>query len=404
MSEKRFSFHMHPPFQTEDSTASMLLSSSIPTWPSQRIDRTEHVIGVLHGEGIGPEVINATLGILEVVNGHVSENFSILFGGKIGFHAAKESGNVLSDEVVSFCENIFSQQGAVLCGPGGGRFVYELRARFDLFCKFTPIRPSKALMNIGVVTPHARSNVDIVMVRENISGAYFGKWGSKIDEDGVTAFHYTEYRHDQVKRILDVAINLAAARQGRLSLALKPGGVPAISTLWEQTLSQLNMGHRVNATVLEVDNAAYQLIAAARDFDVVVSPNMLGDILADSSSLLLGSRGMSYSGNFGVDGRAVYQTAHGAAYDIAGTDSANPIGQILSLAMMLRESFAMPGIAKAIENAIESTLKSGWRTPDIAASDSRMLGTQEMGRRIAAALEEQLSDANKRYETRSSAC
>jgi 3-isopropylmalate dehydrogenase len=174
--------------------------------------------------------------------------------------------------------------------------------------------------------------------------------------------------------------------------------VPAISSLWEKVLGELPEARGIQSKILEVDNAGYQLIAAAREFDVVVSPNMFGDILADFGSLLLGSRGMSFSGNFGPAGRAVYQTAHGAAHDLTGTDRANPVGQIFSLAMLLRESFALEGMADAIENAIEQVVRDGWRTADIATSGSRIVGTRKMGDLIVRKLEEHLLEAPRVQE------
>ena len=138
----------------------------------------------------------------------------------------------------------------------------------------------------------------------------------------------------------------------------------------------------------QVDNAVFQLIHAARKFDVIVSTNLFGDILADCGGLLLGSRGMCFSGNFGEDGMAVYQTGHGAAYHLAGKDHANPIGQILSLAMLLRVSFGLTELACRIEAAVEKTLKEGWRTADIVAPGCRVVGTQELGRRICQAIGE----------------
>jgi len=138
--------------------------------------------------------------------------------------------------------------------------------------------------------------------------------------------------------------------------------------------------------VLEIDNAAYQLIANPRELDIVVAPNMFGDVLSDAASVLLGSRGLSFSGNFGRERRAIYQTGHGAAQDLAGRDRANPVGQIFSLAMMLRESFGWQREAAAIETATSAVLGQGWRTPDIASATSRVIGTRELGTRIADAV------------------
>ena len=194
-----------------------------------------------------------------------------------------------------------------------------------------------------------------------------------------------------------VGINLAQERRGRLCVTTKPHGVPSISGLWEECAYQLSHESAVEVQILEIDNAAYQLIARAKEFDVIVSPNMFGDILADCGALLLGSRGVSFSGNFSPDGRAVFQTGHGAAHDIAGTGTANPIGQILSLAMLLREGFAWEDGASAIESAVAETLAMGYRTPDIAADKSHILGTQDLAERICSVLKQRLS--KKQFET-----
>ena len=176
----------------------------------------------------------------------------------------------------------------------------------------------------------------------------------------------------------------------------KPGGVPSISALWAEQAGLAANGSGVELRFLEVDTAAYQLLADARHFDVVVAPNMFGDVLADGATLLLGSRGMSCSANLGDGGRGVYQTGHGAAYDLAGTDRANPIGQIHALALLLRESFGLEHLALQVQFAIEDTLAAGWRTPDIANNGTRLVGTQQMAEHIAAALALRLAPARQR--------
>lgn len=365
-------------------------SSSLPNWSGSTLNLNEYVIGVLPGEGIGPEIIDVTLDILEHISNVSTKRFDISIGGKIGLPAKIESGNALSQEVVEFCQSIFSRWGAVLCGPGGGRFVYNLRAQFDLFCKFTPIRPISPLDDIGALRPSALIDVDMVIVRENTGGLYFGEWGTVVGNEK-SAHHRFEYKEEQVQRILEVAIALASMRRNNLSVALKPDGIPSISELWQEKLDELAVNSGVDCQVLEVDNAMYQIIANAKSFDVIVAPNMFGDILSDGASLLLGSRGLSFSGNFDAVGHAVYQTGHGAAYGLAGSDTANPIGQIFSLAMMLRESFGLHSQASAIESAVTETLLDGWRTADIAARDSRVVGTREMGKRIGDRLEKKMA-------------
>jgi 3-isopropylmalate dehydrogenase len=169
---------------------------------------------------------------------------------------------------------------------------------------------------------------------------------------------------------------------------LKTEGIPSISRLWVKVLEELVRDVDLRTEVLQVDNAVFQLLREARNLDVIVSPNLFGDILADSGGLLLGSRGMCFSGNLGRDGMAVYQTGHGGAHDLAGSDRANPIGQIHSLSMLLRTSFGLTGSADLIERAVERTLRDGWRTPDIDAPGRKIIGTREMGRRIAQAVQE----------------
>jgi 3-isopropylmalate dehydrogenase len=315
-------------------------------------------------------------------------DFKVQEGGEIGLRAQQETGRTLTPEVLAFCESIFEEGGAVLSGPAGGRFVYELRSHFDLFCKVVPLSPLAALFDTGVLKPDALQDVDILLVRENVGGVYFGRWEEERGEHGITASHCFEYRRDQVERILRVAVGLAKARRKRLSLVLKAEGIPSISRLWIEVWNGLLKGSDLDYEILQVDNAAFQLIHAARNFDVVVSTNLFGDILADCGGLLLGSRGVCFSGNFGSNGMAVYQTGHGAAYDLAGSDRANPIGQILSLAMLLQVSFGLPELADRIKSGIEKTLGEGWRTPDIMVPGCRVVGTQELGRRISQAIEE----------------
>lgn len=372
-------------------TTSNYLHTALPAWRSSSDLSRTAVIGVLTGEGVGSEVIPITLALLERLMAHTSRRFELRQGGDIGKAAMAVHGSSLTSEVVDFCQGIFDDGGAILCGPGGERFVYELRTRFDLFCKFTPLKPTAALRDAGVLRATAVDGVDIVAVRENVGGLYFGEWGQRPSTSGgTTAYHHFAYDEKDVERILRVALNLARQRRGRLCVTVKPGGVPTISALWEEKAKQLGQSHDVRVDVMEIDNAAYQLIASAQQFDVVVSPNMFGDVLADCGALLLGSRGMSFSGNFSAEGYAVYQTGHGAAYDIAGRDVANPIGQIYSLAMLLRESFTWPEAAQALETAVAATLAQGYRTRDIATAGSRVVGTNELGHRIGAALAEQL--------------
>lgn len=357
---------------------------------SNELCKPPYTIGVLPGEGIGPEIIDVTLNILNTVSNITNTPFIIKTGGDIGCPAKEKYGSALTAEVTDFCKDIYSKEGAVLCGPGGARFVYNLRTEFDLFCKFTPLQPFTELNDAGVLKAEAKQAVDIIAVRENVSGAYFGEWG--LDQDN-NAYHHIRYNKKDIVRIINTAIRLTLLRNKHLTLVIKKGGMPSISTLWYETFSELVTQHNIDSQILDIDHTAYQLIADAKSFDVIVSPNLFGDILADCGALLLGSRGMSYSGNFNSKGHAVFQTGHGAAYDLAGKNTANPIGQILSLCMMLRESFSLISIAADIEYAIRKTLFNGIRTADIAVPGCQIVGTDEMGQKIAEALQEKLASS-----------
>lgn len=373
------------------------LSDAIPGWSDRTAPATSRagdraVIGVLPGEGIGPEVTAAAVEVMRAVEASTGYAFDIRYGGAIGKMAEEEIGRPLTNQVVRFCTSVFADGGAILCGPGGGRFVYDLRSEFDLFCKLTPVRPLPELVDSGVVRRSAREGADLVIVRENISGVYFGQECQMRDAPGQERVSHTfGYRAEEIVRILTVAVRLARLRRGSLALVVKRSGIPAISEFWARLFRELTAGEGFDTQLLEVDNAAYQLIAAAHAFDVIVAPNMLGDIISDVAALLLASRGLSYSGNFGKPGIAVYQTGHGAAYDLAGRNVANPCGQILSAAMLLRESFGLYGVAAAIEAAIAQTVAAGIRTLDIAAPGSTVVGTREFAQHVAEVIESQSS-------------
>lgn len=357
------------------------LLPGLPVVPAGR-----RVIGVLPGEGIGPEVIAPCLGLLGTITARTGLDFDVRTGGAIGRDAERATGRALTAEVTRFCADVFTAGGALFCGPGGGRFVYDLRATFQLFCKLVPLRPLPALRGTGVLNADAVRGVDILVVRDNAGGLYQGEAGTETVAGRTRAWHRFHYDADVVERLLTVAARAAALRRGQLCVVTKPAGVPAVSTLWQTVAERVAAAAGVALECLEVDNAAYQLVADARRFDVVAAPNLFGDVLADGASLLLGSRGLSFSANYSPTGCAVYQTGHGAAHDLAGRDRANPGGQIQSLAMLLRESFGLIAVADAIDAALNDVLAAGIRTADVALPGSRPVGTREFGAQVADAL------------------
>ncbi len=360
---------------------------------------TKPLIGVFEGNGIGPEVISAALKVLAVIQEALGVECELRHGGAIGEQAEADCGHALTDDVVKFCEDIFNHGGAILNGPGGGRYVYDLRRTFDLFCKFVPIQPWPELMRAGKLVPQQLRGVDILLVRDNAGGVYQGEWAACETTDGRFASHSFNYTEAQVRRVIEVAARAAAARRGQLHIIAKQGGVPAITALWREIGFEVARRHRVEPVLMNVDLAAYELIQRTQKFDVIVAPNLFGDILADIAGVLVGSRGMTFSGNFDGSGRAVYQTNHGCAHDLAGRDVANPAGQILSLAMLLRESFGMDRAARLIETSLAETWRQGWRTEDIIEPGCRLAGTRAFTQRVVEEIARR-SEQESLHETR----
>lgn len=235
-------------------------------------------------------------------------------------------------------------------------------------------------VNLCVLNPGR--NVDILIVRDNIGGVYQGQWKNRNTDDGVVAEHSFGYSESEVKRLTDVACRAAASRRGKLHVIIKQEGVPAISMLWREISLKSADQYGVSATMMNVDLTGYELIQHPSEFDVIVTPNLFGDILVDVAGALMGSRGVTFSGNFGDNGKAVYQTNHGSAHDLAGKDIANPAGQILSIAMLLRESFGFFEAASLIEKALVNTWGHGWRTADLAEPGCHIIGTKAMAERV----------------------
>ena len=347
-------------------------------------------VGVIPGEGVGPDVIAAALAVLSAVQSGSDARFETPTGGAIGRDAEAASGRALTEDVCAFCGDVFGRGGAVLAGPGGGRFVYDLRRRFDLFCKISPLQPIAALIEAGRMKAQSVAGADILLVRENVGGVYQGEWRETADErDGRICEHAFRYSERQVRRILGVAARLAAGRRGRLSVVIKDSGVPGMSALWRDLGREESAAAGVEVGFVDIDLAAYRLMQEPLSFDVIAAPNLFGDVLADLGAVLLGSRGVSFSGNFSDSGAAVYQTNHGSALDLAGQGRANPLGQIASLAMMLRESFGLAREAAWVDAAVEEVMRHGFRTFDVAEPGTTVVGTAEMGERIAAAVRKQ---------------
>jgi 3-isopropylmalate dehydrogenase len=240
--------------------------------------------------------------------------------------------------------------------------------------------------------PQALAEVDLLIVRENLGGVYQGRSEELTDAAGGREIrHELAYSEAGVRRFLAAAARLARGRRGELTVVVKDAGLDAFSALWRQCAEEEARRHGVTCTAVDVDLMAYQLLERPTAFDVIAASNLFGDVLSDLAAVLLGSRGLSFSGNFTTRGAGVYQTNHGAAYDLAGADRANPAGQILSLAMLLRESLDMEREARACEQGIRRVWEEGLRTADVAAPGEQAVGTGELASLIAQAAAHELA-------------
>ena len=337
-------------------------------------------IGVLWGEGVGPEVIGAALEVLESVAKCKGLTIKLREGGRL---TSRTKGQ-LREEIIDICEETFERGGAVIQGPYSGRFVYDLRKQFDLFFKISPLTSMLSVPDASRLKLQALEGLDILMTRENSGGIYQGHWTEDEGSPGQRrARHSFDYEESQVRRFLFASARLAKQRRGEMVVVWKEAGLPSISALWRACAEEASQEYNVRLQLVGADLMAYWLVQQAASFDVIATPNLFGDVLADLGAVLVGSRGVSFSGNFSASGRAVYQTNHGAAFDLEGTDRANPAGQFFAVAMMLRESFGMRDEADAMEEAVRSVWREGWRTEDVSIPGSRLIGTREMGHRVA---------------------
>ncbi len=345
------------------------------------------LLGVIAGEGVGPEVSEAALEVLCALGRAGGRAVEVeRGGGPIGTEAERLGGSALPESAVDFCAGILARGGAILNGPGGGRYVYELRRRLGLFLKISPIQARNALASSSPLRAELLGEIDLLIVRENLGGAYQGASRERTHSDGDREIGLQViHRESHIRRFMDAAARLAAARRGELTVVLKDAGMSSFSALWRECGEEAAARHGVNCTTIDVDLMAYRLIERPAAFDVIAASNLLGDVLSDLAAVLLGGRGLSFSANFTTLGEAVYQTNHGAAYDLAGSDRANPVGHILALAMALRESLGLELEARACEAGIRRVWDEGVRTADLAADGEASVGTAEMASRISEA-------------------
>ena len=355
----------------------------------------EYKLAVIPGDGIGPDVVEQTLLVLDKVGekfGHTFHYQKVLAGGC----AIDATGACLPQETIDVCK----ASDAVLLGAVGGwkwdtlpgdqrpeRALLGLRKALGLFANLRPALLFEQLADASPLKPEILAGgLDIVVVRELTGGIYFGEKGFKDTDLGPAAYDVEQYAEEEVRRIAKVAFDMAMKRSKHVT-SVDKANVLESSRLWRRVVAEVAQDYpEVTLDNLYVDNAAMQLVRNPRQFDVIVTSNIFGDILSDEASQITGSIGMLPSASLAQGNFGMYEPVHGSAPDIAGQDKANPMATILSAAMMLRYTFNLGKEADAVENAVKAVLDQGYRTPDLFAGEGQLIGTAEMGRRIAEAI------------------
>jgi 3-isopropylmalate dehydrogenase len=351
---------------------------------------------VLPGDGIGPEVTDEAVRVLESVAQAFGHDLR-LTRKDVGGAALLSSNDPLPDETLQACLS----SGAVLLGAVGGpafdqfprhlrpeRGLLRLRKELGVFANLRPAICFPALEEYSPLRPEIVRGTDLLIVRELLGGLYFGEprsiTGLPGERVGIDTMRYAE---PEIERIAHVAFGLAKTRRRKL-LSVDKANVLDTSKLWREVVTRVAQSYpEMQLSHMYVDSAAMALVARPTDFDVLLTENMFGDILSDQAGAIVGSLGMLGSASVG-GGVALYEPIHGSAPDIAGRGIANPLGAILSAAMLLRHSFRLEAEAASIETAVTRVLDSGHRTRDLVKSEQSALSTQEMGRKVADAVEE----------------
>lgn len=345
-------------------------------------------IAVIPGDGIGPEVTTQAIKVVNAIGKKYNVNFEfeeVMLGG----HALDNTGVPLPEETINICKS----SSAVLLGAVGGpkwdnqpselrpeAGLLGLRKELGVFANLRPALLFKELMAASNLKEDVLKNgIDIMIVRELIGGAYFGEKKTFEFQGGKKAFDTIEYSSYEIERIAKSAFEVARSRNKKLTLIDK-ANVLHTSRLWREVTSKVAENYSdVELNYMYVDNAAMQLINNPTQFDVILTENMFGDILSDEASMLTGSLGMLPSASIGENSMGLYEPIHGSAPDIAGMDKANPIGTIMSAAMLLRHSLNMEAAAKDVENAVKKVIAKGYRTADIMETGKTLIGTNAMG-------------------------
>ncbi len=350
-------------------------------------------IAILAGDGIGPEIIAEAVKVLETLQHSFGLDVQ-LEKGLVGGAAIDTTGYPLPDETLA----LVKKADAILLGAVGGKKwesleishrpekgLLGLRSELELFANLRPAILFSELANASTLKPEIVADLDILIVRELTGGIYFGqpRGVRTLDNGEREGFNTLVYSESEIERIARVAFDSAEKRQKRVCSVDKANVLEA-TELWREVVTRVSKDYpNVELSHMYVDNAAMQLVRAPKQFDVIVTTNMFGDILSDLASQLTGSIGMLPSASLDSHNKGMYEPIHGSAPDIAGQNIANPLATILSVAMMLRYSLNQAQLADKIEKAVKQVLSDGLRTPDIGEN---AVGTREMGDAVVAAL------------------
>lgn len=344
-------------------------------------------IALLPGDGIGPEVIEQAVRVLNVT-GEVSGHSFSFTEGLVGAVAIDHTGNPFPDETLDLCR----RSDAILFGAiGHPRYdndpsakvrpeqgLLRMRSELGLYANVRPVKSIPALAGMSPLKEDIVAGTDIVMIRELTGGIYFGKPRGR-SEDGLTAYDTCTYSRYEVERVVHLGCRYARQRRKKVTVIDK-ANVLATSRLWRETAKEIAGEYPdIEMDFMFVDNAAMQLIRNPSAFDVIVTENMFGDILSDEASVITGSLGMLPSASIGVSS-SLYEPIHGSFPQAAGKNIANPVGTILSAAMMLELSFGLVNEAGLITRAVEETIREGVVTPDLGSANPST--TSGMGQKI----------------------
>jgi len=357
---------------------------------------TSHRITLLAGDGIGPEITAVTRALLDAVSRR--HDFELVYDAQpMGGAAIEATGEPLPPSTLEACRAADAVLLAAIGSPQYDSLPREkrpesgllgLRAGLGLFANLRPVKIIPALAGASTLKPEVIEGVDLLVVRELTGGVYFGTPKGRVEADGlVRAFNTMAYSDVEIDRIARVGFDLALQRSGRLC-SVDKANVLDVSQLWRDRVEAIAADYPgVALSHMYVDNAAMQLVRAPKQFDVILTSNLFGDILSDEAAMLTGSIGMLPSASLGSGGPGLFEPIHGSAPDIAGQDLANPMAMVLSAAMMLRIGLKQDAAAADLETAVERTLAAGFRTGDLMAEGCSQLGCRAMGEQLLAALE-----------------